>query len=94
LQSRRNPTAADAFLKLANVSIFEIRQTEWAKEIPNGSTGGNERYGNTVVGPPNENPPANGNWTWLRIARRVRSRVQPLVTEADQIPVVEDRKSR
>ncbi|MDQ6709141.1 MAG: family 43 glycosylhydrolase [Candidatus Dormibacteraeota bacterium] len=59
----------DAFLKLANVAIFETRQTEWAKEIPNGSTAGNERYGNSVVGPPNEGPPAEGNWTWLRIVK-------------------------
>jgi len=64
----------DAFLKLANVSIFETRQTEWAKEIPNGSTGGNERYGNTVVGPPNEGPPADGNWTWLRIVKSTQLR--------------------
>jgi arabinan endo-1,5-alpha-L-arabinosidase len=52
----------DAFLKLADVSIFETQQTEWAKEVwtapplfP--------RYGNTVVGAP-------GDQTWLRIVRR------------------------
>jgi arabinan endo-1,5-alpha-L-arabinosidase len=59
----------DAFLKLANVSIFETRQTEWAKEVHNGATAGNERYGNSVVGPPNEGPPAPGNWTYLRIVK-------------------------
>jgi arabinan endo-1,5-alpha-L-arabinosidase len=52
----------DAFLKLADVSIFETQQTEWAKEVwtapplvP--------RYGNTVVGAPADE-------TWLRIVRR------------------------
>lgn len=52
----------DNFLKLTHVSIFETRQTEWAKEqfpVPSGYP----RYGNTVVGPPAE-------WTWLRIVKR------------------------
>jgi arabinan endo-1,5-alpha-L-arabinosidase len=51
----------DNFLKLAHVSIWETRQTEWAKElspVPDGYP----RYGNTVVTAP-------GDWTWLRIAR-------------------------
>jgi arabinan endo-1,5-alpha-L-arabinosidase len=51
----------DNFIKLAVVSIWETRQTEFAKELfpvlP-----GYPRYGNTVVGPP-------GDWTYLRIAR-------------------------
>jgi arabinan endo-1,5-alpha-L-arabinosidase len=50
----------DNFLKLAHVSIWETRQTEWAKEeapVPNGYP----RYGNTVVTAP-------GEWTWFRIA--------------------------
>jgi arabinan endo-1,5-alpha-L-arabinosidase len=51
----------DNFIKLASVSIWETRQTEFAKELfpvlP-----GYPRYGNTVVGPP-------GDWTYLRIAR-------------------------
>ena len=54
----------DNFLKLAHVSIWETRQTEWAKEespVP----GGYPRYGNTVVTAP-------GDWTYLRIARRQR----------------------
>ncbi|HUQ22127.1 MAG TPA: family 43 glycosylhydrolase [Gaiellaceae bacterium] len=49
------------FLKLAHVSIWETRQTEWAKEtfpVPQGFP----RYGNTVVGAP-------GEWTTLRIVR-------------------------
>src|SRR5205085_5472593 len=50
----------DNFIKLAHVSIFETRQTEFAKElkpVPPGFP----RYGNTVVGPP-------GDWTQLRVA--------------------------
>jgi arabinan endo-1,5-alpha-L-arabinosidase len=51
----------DNFIKLSVVSIWETRQTEFAKELfpvlP-----GYPRYGNTVVGPP-------GDWTYLRIAR-------------------------
>jgi arabinan endo-1,5-alpha-L-arabinosidase len=51
----------DNFIKLTHVSIWETRQTEFAKElfpVPDGYP----RYGNTVVGPP-------GEWTWLRIAK-------------------------
>jgi arabinan endo-1,5-alpha-L-arabinosidase len=53
----------DAFVKLAHVGIWETRQTEWAKEVPQPLTPAGQRYGNTVVGPP-------GETTWLRIARR------------------------
>ncbi len=52
----------DNFIKLAHVSIWETRQTEFAKElfpVPDGYP----RYGNTVVGPPDE-------WTYLRIVKR------------------------
>jgi len=55
----------DNFIKLAHVSIWETRQTEFDKEefpVPDGYP----RYGNTVVGPP-------GDWTWLRIAKRTHS---------------------
>jgi arabinan endo-1,5-alpha-L-arabinosidase len=52
----------DAFIKLAHVSIFETRQTEFAKEIRAGREGF-PRYGNTVVGTP-------GELTWLRIVKR------------------------
>ncbi|MBA2578193.1 MAG: family 43 glycosylhydrolase [Actinomycetota bacterium] len=55
----------DNFIKLAHVSIWGTRQTEFAKEespVPDG----HPRYGNTVVGPPDD-------WTYLRIARRLRS---------------------
>jgi arabinan endo-1,5-alpha-L-arabinosidase len=52
----------DAYVKLADVSIFETQQTEFAKEVwtapPN-----IPRYGNTVVGAP-------ADQTWLRIVRQ------------------------
>lgn len=50
----------DNYVKLTNTSIWNTRQTEFAKEIapvPEGWA----RYGNTVVGPPSE------EWTYLRI---------------------------
>jgi arabinan endo-1,5-alpha-L-arabinosidase len=50
----------DNFIKLADVSIWDTRQTEFAKElapVPEGWA----RYGNTVVGPPSP------GWTYLRI---------------------------
>jgi arabinan endo-1,5-alpha-L-arabinosidase len=53
----------DAFVKLAHVAIWETRQTEWAKEVPEPATPTGQRYGNTVVGPP-------ARTTWLRIVRR------------------------
>ena len=52
----------DSYVKLAHVSIWETRQTEFAKEVP--PTQALRPYGNTVVRPP-------GEWTWLRIAKRV-----------------------
>ncbi len=55
----------DNYIKLTHVSIWETRQTEFAKEVfpvPDGYP----RYGNTVVGPPNE-------WTWLRIVKRTHA---------------------
>jgi arabinan endo-1,5-alpha-L-arabinosidase len=55
----------DNFLKLAHVSIWETRQTEWAKEL-SPVPAGYPRYGNTVVSAP-------GEWTWLRIARWERN---------------------
>jgi arabinan endo-1,5-alpha-L-arabinosidase len=51
----------DSFVKLVHFSLWDTRQTEFAKEwspVPAGWP----RYGNTVVGPP-------GDWTYLRIAR-------------------------
>lgn len=58
----------DNFIKLTHASIFETRQTEFAKEwnppVPEGAS----RYGNTVVGPPSD-------WTYLRIVvERLRGR--------------------
>lgn len=56
----------DNYVKLAHASIFETRQTEFAKELsPAEPEGFEKRYGNTVVGPP-------GEWTWLRIAKQDR----------------------
>ena len=52
----------DNFIKLVHVSIWETRQTEFAKEWFPPPVAGWPRYGNTVVGPP-------GEWTWLRIAK-------------------------
>jgi arabinan endo-1,5-alpha-L-arabinosidase len=53
----------DRYIKLVHVSIWETRQTEFAKEVV-AEIPGFPRYGNTVVGAPDE-------WTYLRIARRV-----------------------
>lgn len=56
----------DNFVKLVHVSIWETRQTEWAKElfpVP----GNYPRYGNTVVGAPSD-------WTYLRIVKRTLAR--------------------
>ncbi|MDP9219955.1 MAG: family 43 glycosylhydrolase, partial [Actinomycetota bacterium] len=53
----------DNFVKLSHVSIWETRQTEFAKEL-SPVPAGYPRYGNTVVGPPAE-------WTYLRIVRRM-----------------------
>ena len=55
----------DNYVKLVNVSIWETRQTEFAKEeapVPDGYP----RYGNTVVGPP-------GEWTYLRLVRQMHA---------------------
>ena len=52
----------DRYVKLTHVSIWETRQTEFAKEVP--ASGNLPRYGNTVVGPA-------GEWTWLRIVKRI-----------------------
>ena len=54
----------DNYVKLVHVSIWDTRQTEFAKElfpVP----AGYPRYGNTVVGPP-------GEWTNLRIVKEMR----------------------
>jgi arabinan endo-1,5-alpha-L-arabinosidase len=53
----------DNFIKLADVSIWETRQTEFAKElapVPDGYP----RYGNSVVSEP-------GDWAYLRLAKTV-----------------------
>lgn len=53
----------DRFVKLTHVSIWNTRQTEFAKEVP-ANEPGYPRYGNTIVGPP-------GEWTWLRIVKEI-----------------------
>jgi len=50
----------DNFIKLTDISIWETRQTEFAKEVKPVPEGW-KRYGNTVVGPPGD------DWTYLRI---------------------------
>jgi arabinan endo-1,5-alpha-L-arabinosidase len=50
----------DNFVKLTDISIWETRQTEFAKELAPAPEGW-ARYGNTVVGPPGR------QWTWLRV---------------------------
>ena len=50
----------DNFVKLTHTSIWETRQTEFAKELSDVPEGWS-RYGNTVVGPTGE------EWTYLRI---------------------------
>lgn len=55
----------DNYLKLVEVSIWETRQTEFAKElapVPDGYP----RYGNTVVSAP-------GDWVYLRIVKQTRA---------------------
>jgi arabinan endo-1,5-alpha-L-arabinosidase len=56
----------DNLVKLTETSIWNTRQTEWAKEIgADVAPAGWSRYGNTVVGPPSKH--AAGGWTYLRI---------------------------
>jgi arabinan endo-1,5-alpha-L-arabinosidase len=52
----------DNYLKLVHVSIWDTRQTEFAKELAP-VPASYPRYGNTVVGAPDE-------WTYLRIVKR------------------------
>jgi arabinan endo-1,5-alpha-L-arabinosidase len=63
---------ADRFIKLTHVSIFETRQTEFAKEVSR-AFDDKHRYGNTVVGPPS-------TWTHLRIVRDERAGGRELYT--------------
>jgi arabinan endo-1,5-alpha-L-arabinosidase len=57
----------DNFVKLTETSIWETRQTEFAKEL-NPVPEGWQRYGNTVVGPPGDDADLiAGDWTYLRI---------------------------
>jgi arabinan endo-1,5-alpha-L-arabinosidase len=52
----------DNYVKLVNVSIWNTRQTEFAKELAP-VPAGYPRYGNTVISAP-------GEWTYLRIVKR------------------------
>ena len=54
----------DNYLRLMHVSIWETRQTEFAKEFIDPFSG-QAHFGGTLVGPPAET-------TWLRIAKRTR----------------------
>lgn len=54
----------DNYIKLVHASIWETRQTEFAKEV-GPVPAGYPTYGNTVVGPP-------ATWTWLRIVKRTK----------------------
>jgi arabinan endo-1,5-alpha-L-arabinosidase len=54
----------DNLVKLTETSIWNTRQTEWAKEIGEVPEGWS-RYGNTIVGPPSEHQ--DGEWTYLRV---------------------------
>lgn len=63
----------DRFIKLAHVSIYETRQTEFAKEVARAPEE-YPRYGNTVVGPP-------GEWTWLRVVREARTTAGGVTSE-------------
>ena len=53
----------DAYLKLVAASIWETRQTEFARELSDQPPGW-PRYGSSVAGPVGE------EWTWLRLAVR------------------------
>jgi arabinan endo-1,5-alpha-L-arabinosidase len=55
----------DSYVRLAHVSIWETRQTEFGKEYVDEERGA--FYGSTVVGPPDE-------WTFLRIVKRTNHR--------------------
>lgn len=60
----------DNFIKLADFSDWETRQTEFAKElkpVPDGYP----RYGNTVGGNPNPS-----GWTYLRIVKQSRGNLE------------------
>jgi arabinan endo-1,5-alpha-L-arabinosidase len=76
----------DRFIKLVHVSIWETRQTEFAKEVVNPPTGLTKCpypadqprpascYGNTVIGAP-------ADWTYLRIVKRHVTQPNGKVTE-------------
>ena len=70
------------FLKLVHVSIFETRQTEFAKEIARAPQEGLPVYGNGVVGPPGDTTTLR-SWSTADPARtatrRTPARTEPWV---------------
>jgi arabinan endo-1,5-alpha-L-arabinosidase len=66
----------DNYVKLTNTSIWNTRQTEFAKEISPVPAGW-ARYGNTVVGPPSE------DWTYLRIVVERLNKVEQVAAGGD-----------
>jgi arabinan endo-1,5-alpha-L-arabinosidase len=68
----------DNFVKLTNTSIWNTRQTEWAKELFPVPEGWN-RYGNSVVGPPSD----SGEWTYLRIVAERLSGAERRAADGD-----------
>ena len=65
----------DQYVKLAHVSIWETRQTEWAKEVAPPAPARPRRYGNTVIAVPGA-PGVLTTTTWLRIVKRTDSGTQ------------------
>ncbi|CAA9286062.1 MAG: hypothetical protein AVDCRST_MAG93-3539, partial [uncultured Chloroflexia bacterium] len=55
----------DNYVRLAHVSIFETRQTEFGKEYVDETRG--PLFGSTLAGPPSL-------WTYLRIVKRINMR--------------------
>ncbi|HYP19167.1 MAG TPA: family 43 glycosylhydrolase, partial [Chloroflexia bacterium] len=64
----------DRFLKLVHFSLWETRQTEWAKEVgaSDPDRARNHTYGNTVISSPGQ-PGLITTTTWLRIVKRIDS---------------------
>ena len=63
--ARSKSSRVGSLLPAVFSSIFDTRQTEFAKElapVPSGYP----RYGSTLAGPPSD-------WTWLRIVKRAAS---------------------
>jgi arabinan endo-1,5-alpha-L-arabinosidase len=57
----------DRYIKLVHVSIWETRQTEFAREVVDATKG--PFYGSTLIGPPDE-------WTYLRIVKQMHGSME------------------